>query len=79
MDICHEGQKEKKDEDAKATIEMPGATKEMLAKRRVRHMLRELQLWLNIGFDLEEDRLTARYLGVDLRKIPKVELTDQIY
>ena len=58
---------------------MAGLTKEMLASRKVRHMLKEPQLWLNIGFDLEEDHLTADYLGVDLRKLPKVQLTDQIF
>ena len=51
----------------------------MLAENKVHYMLTLLQEKLSIWFDTHGDHLCVDFLGVDVRKLPKVELTDQIY
>ena len=51
----------------------------MLAERKVHYLLASVQQKLSIWFDTDGDHLCVDYNGVDVRKLPKVELTDQIY
>ena len=61
------------------SIPIPGLTKEMLAKRPVLYLLEECQTWIAIGFNLEQDQLTIKYLGVEVHRMPKVKISDQIF
>ena len=58
---------------------MPGVTKEMLAEKPICYKLETSQLTLRIGFNLEKDQLTLKYLGVDFETFSKFEMTDTIY
>ena len=58
---------------------MEGMTKESLANEPQRYLLKHIQIWINIGFDLDADELMLKYLGINVDNIPKLELTNLIY
>ena len=53
--------------------------KEDLAAKPLRYLIKHLQIWIDIGFDLEADQFKLKYIGVDVEKIRELELTDFIY
>ena len=58
---------------------LQGTTKEDLASQPLRYLLKHVQIWIDIGFDLEADDFKLKYLGIDVEDIQKLEITDLIY
>ena len=68
-----------KKEQAPRSIPDSWAGQEGLAEKPYHHLLRGSQKYLSIGYDLMEDRLTLKFQGVDIDKLPLRASKDQIY
>ena len=51
-------------------------SKETLAIKSVRMMPKDSQMWLNVGFNMSEDRLKILYQGFDVEKLPLKVITE---
>ena len=52
------------------SIEDNSVTKESLAAKPIKCVLKDEQRYLSIGYDLGLKRLTIKYFGVDPEKLP---------
>ena len=53
--------------------------KEKLAKKAFKYVVLQTQDRIQIGYDLVEDHLTLKYLGIDAKKLPVFVQELQIY
>ena len=54
-------------------------TKEFLAEHPMKYLLEQKQIWIEIRFSLETNAFSVSYLGVNVDKIPRMLLTDEIF
>ena len=82
MDIIIDGCKEKQNyrlDEFNESRSLIGMTKEDLANKPLRYLLEQMQIWIEISFDPQADSFTLSYLGIDVEKIQKVELSKNIF
>ena len=54
-------------------------SKEDLAESPIRFLLKQNQIWIEIGYDLESDIFLLTYLGISLRDMRELEVSDEIF
>ena len=83
IDIRLNHDKEKVDENddevRKRSIKIKGDVKATLASKPVKYLLKDLQKYLSIRYDMVRYRLTMKYDGTDPEKFPSAKKDKRIY
>ena len=78
LDILAEGIKELVDADDTRVRSIKGVTKESLANKPLKIVLKESQKYLSLGYDLAKQHMTLMQEGVDVELLPLVPECDEI-
>ena len=79
LDILAEGIKELVDAAAHDGVRsIEGVTKESLANKPLKIVLKESQKYLSLGYDLAKQHMTLKQEGVDVELLPLVPECDEI-